>query len=83
MTKKKQKEYVTGLRFLKEYDMDFDGEVNRVDIMLFRVLKKGPESMSANPEKQFFFSYCPDSVTPKQIAHCLRSLAYKIGKMEG
>ena len=82
MSKNKTKGYITGIRSLRGYDLIKGQDINRVDILLIKVLKEGPKEITAIPEQQFVFSFHPDSITPKQIAHCLRSLAYKIQKLE-
>ncbi len=75
--------YATGIRFLRGFNIDKNQEINRVDILLVKILKEGPQEISGTPENQFHFSFSPDSITPKKIACCLRSLAYKISKIGG
>ncbi len=76
------RKYATGIRFLKNFDINEGKEINRVDILLLKILKDEPQTITTKPDQQFTFSFCPQSITPKQIAHCLRSLAYKIGRIE-
>jgi hypothetical protein len=76
------KKYVTGIRFLKGFDLYQNSEINRVDFLLCKILKEEPETVTVLPGDQFHFSFDPESITPKQIAHCLRSLAYKIQQLE-
>lgn len=75
---KKIQKYATGVRFLKSFNVMKNEEMDRVDVLLLRVLKEEPKYITVVPDTQFNFSFNPESITPKQIAHCLRSLAYKI-----
>jgi len=79
----KDKKYATGIRCLREFNIDAGKDVNRIDLLLCKILTENAETVSANPERQFSFSVHPDSVTPSQIAKCLRSLAYKIQHTKG
>jgi len=70
--------YTVGIRFLAEHNLMKGEDVARLDFLVCKVMEEGAEMISAQPQNQYHFSFNPETVTPKGIAHCLRSLAYKI-----
>uniref|UniRef100_A0A6M3JYV6 Uncharacterized protein n=1 Tax=viral metagenome TaxID=1070528 RepID=A0A6M3JYV6_9ZZZZ len=67
-----------GVRYLKKYDIERDFDYHRLDFLLLRILREGPKYIEGEAVKQFHFSFVESVNTPRNIAKCLRSLAYKI-----
>ena len=70
--------WATGLRYIRDFDIDNDAEIHRIDVLLAKVLKDGPQELTLKPELQYHFSFDPERTTIKDIAEGIRSLADKI-----
>ena len=76
------KKYITGIRFLQNFDIGRNLQNGRVDFLLCKILKEKPVDITMKMDAQYGFTFHPESITPKELAHVLRSLAYKIQKLD-